>query len=193
MNPLQVITKYAPFGSLAHSMLVEHSFVVMEKALSIAESVKHLHPDYGFIREAAMLHDIGIVLVNEPRLGCSGIEPYICHGYLGRRLLEREGYPLHALVCERHIGMGITVNDIDAQNLPLPRRDMQPISVEEKIICYADKFFSKRMGQIRAEKSISEVRMEIEKFGTNSRKVFEELHLLFSKRPAPEKALWQEP
>jgi len=192
MNPLQIIVKYAPFGSLAHSLLVEHSFVVMEKAISIAESVKHLNPDCGFIREAAMLHDIGIVLVNEPRLGCSGIEPYICHGYLGRRLLEQEGYPRHALVCERHVGVGFTVNNIDEQHLPLPRRDMHPLSIEEKIICYADKFFSKRMDQIRAEKSISTVRMEIEKYGINSLKVFEELHALFNKRSAPEKALQQE-
>ena len=191
MDPLQIIRKYAPFGSLTYGMLVEHSLAVMEKALSVAESVKHLHPDRGFIREAAMLHDIGIVLVNEPRLGCGGNEPYICHGYLGRQLLEQEGYPLHALVCERHIGTGLTVNDIDAQSLPLPRRDMRPISIEEKIICYADKFFSKRIGQIRAEKSISEVHVEIEKFGADRLKAFAELHVLFSKRPAPEKDLQQ--
>lgn len=164
----------------------------MEKALSVAESVKHLHPDGDFIREAAMLHDIGIVLVNEPRLGCNGNEPYICHGYLGRRLLEQEGYPLHALVCERHIGTGLTVKDVDAQNLPLPRRDMRPLSIEEKIICYADKFFSKRTGLLRAEKSISAVRMEIEKFGSDKLTAFKTLHVLFSKRPVPGKALQQE-
>jgi uncharacterized protein len=192
MDPLQIIRKYAPFGSLTYGMLVEHSLAVMEKAISVAESVKHLHPDRGFIREAAMLHDIGIVLVNEPRLGCGGNEPYICHGYLGRQLLEQEGYPLHALVCERHIGTGLTVNDIDAQSLPLPRRDMRPISIEEKIICYADKFFSKRICQIRVEKSISEVHVEIEKFGVDRLKAFAELHVLFSKRPSPEKDLLQE-
>jgi len=193
MDPLQIITKYVPFGSLAHGMLMEHSVSVMEKALSVAESVRHLDPDFVFIREAAMLHDIGIVLVNEPRLGCSGTAPYICHGYLGRQLLEREGYHLHALVCERHIGTGLTVTDIDARNLPLPRRDMQPISIEEKVICYADKFFSKRMGRLRTEKSISDVRREIAKFGADKLTAFEELHALFSKRPPPEKDLLQEP
>jgi len=192
MDQLQLITKYAPSGSLAYSMLVAHSSMVAEKALSVAESVRHLHPDRQFIREAAMLHDIGIILVHEPRLGCSGDAPYICHGYLGRRLLEQEGYPLHALVCERHIGTGLTARDIGALNLPLPRRDMQPISIEEKIICYADKFFSKKLGQIRAEKSISDVRKEIEQFGTDRLKAFEELHALFSKKPSPGKDLQQE-
>ncbi len=187
MNPLQIIKKYVPFGSLAYDMLVDHSFAVMEKALSVAESAKGLHPDLIFIREAALLHDIGIVMVHEPRLGCSGNKPYICHGYLGRQLLEREGYPRHALVCERHIGTGITVRDIDTHNLPLPRRDMQPLSIEEKIICYADKFFSKRKGWLCNEKSISDVRIEIEKFGLEKLKSFEKLHVLFSNRPAPEK------
>ena len=187
MDPLQIIRKYAPFGSLTYGMLVEHSLAVMEKALSVAESVKHLHPDRGFIREAAMLHDIGIVLVNEPRLGCGGNEPYICHGYLGRRLLEKEGYPRHALVCERHIGTGLTVQDIMAQDLPLPKRDMQPRSLEEKIICYADKFFSKRIGQLSTEKAVSEVRSEMALFGPHRLKAFDELHALFSKRPSPEK------
>ncbi len=193
MDPIQIIMKYVPYGSPAYDILVEHSLAVMEKALSVAKSAGHLHPDLLFIREAALLHDIGIVMVHEPRLGCQGNEPYICHGYLGRRLLEQEGYPLHALVCERHIGTGITIIDIDTRNLPLPRRDMQPISIEEKVICYADKFFSKRMGRLRTEKSISDVRREIAKFGADKLTAFEELHALFSKRPPPEKDLLQEP
>jgi uncharacterized protein len=168
-------------------MLVEHSIMVREKALSAAERIRHLQPDFAFIREASLLHDIGIVLVNEPRIGCSGNQPYICHGYLGRQLLEQEGYPRHALVCERHIGTGLTIRDIIAQDLPLPKRDMQPRSLEEQIICYADKFFSKRIGQLTTEKSVSEVRSEMEKFGPDRLKAFDALHALFSKRPSPEK------
>ena len=191
MDPLQIIKKHAPSGSLSYDMLVEHSTMVREKALSVVEGVRHLHPDLAFIREAAILHDIGIVLVNEPRLGCRGDKPYICHGYLGRQLLEQEGYPLHALVCERHIGTGLTVHDIETQDLPLPRRDMQPRSLEEKIICYADKFFSKRIGQLRTEKTLSDVRNEMAKFGADRLKAFEELHALFRKKPFREKDLKQ--
>ena len=187
MDPLHIIRKYLPPDSLTFEMLVEHSTMVREKALAAAESVKHLKPDLAFIREATLLHDIGIVLVNEPRLGCKGDRPYICHGYLGRRLLEKEGYPRHALVCERHIGTGLTVQDIMAQDLPLPKRDMQPRSLEEKIICYADKFFSKRTGQLSTEKAVSEVRSEMALFGPHRLKAFDELHALFSKRPSPGK------
>ena len=187
MDPHHIIRKYLPPDSLTCEMLVEHSTMVREKALAAAENVKHLKPDLAFIGEATLLHDIGIVLVNEPRLGCSGDRPYICHGYLGRRLLEKEGYPRHALVCERHIGTGLTVQDIMAQDLPLPKRDMQPRSLEEKIICYADKFFSKRIGQLSTEKAVSEVRSEMAIFGPDRLKAFDELHALFSKRPSPGK------
>jgi len=39
--------------------------------------------------------------------------------------------------------MGLTVEDIDNKGFPLPRRDMRPLSLEERIICFADKFYSK--------------------------------------------------
>ncbi len=50
-----------------------------------------------FIEEAALLHDIGVCQVHAPGLGLHGRHPYIMHGVLGREILEREGYPLHAL------------------------------------------------------------------------------------------------
>ena len=95
------------------------------------------------MEEAAMLHDIGIFLTHAPSLGCNGPHPYLKHGHLGCKLLEKEGLPKHALVCERHVGVGITRKDVLDHKLPLPAKDMLPLSLEEKIICYADKFFSK--------------------------------------------------
>jgi len=145
MNPTDIIDEFYDPGSVAHDILIIHSKAVAAKALSVARHVSYLNPDLGFIEEATMLHDIGIVFVNAPELGCHGDKPYICHGYLGRELLEREGFPLHALVCERHIGAGLGITDIEKYHLLLPRRDMKPLSIEEKIICYADKFYSKRI------------------------------------------------
>ena len=60
-----------------------------------------------------MLHDIGIFLTHAPQIGCHGDKPYICHGYLGRELLEKEGFPRHAIVCETHVGVGLTIADIE--------------------------------------------------------------------------------
>ena len=58
-------------------------------------------------------------------------------------MLRLEGFPRHARVCERHTGAGIGIEDIEAHNLPLPHADFLPETMEEKVICYADKFFSK--------------------------------------------------
>lgn len=166
MDPLQVISKYYKPRSKAYNILVTHCRVVAEKALKIAEKHKELMADTNFIQEAASMHDIGIFKTNSPQLFCYGEHPYLCHGYLGCELLVSEGYPDHALVCERHIGVGITAEEIIANNLPLPLRDYVPLSVEEQIICFADTFFSKS-GDLMREKSVDEVRKSIKKFGNN--------------------------
>ena len=110
-----------------------------------------------------MLHDIGIFQTDAKEIYCFGTHPYICHGYLGSELLKAEGYPRHALVCERHTGAGISLQRIEEQNLPIPHREMIPLSLEEQIICFADKFFSKT--HLDREKSIEKARKSIEKHG----------------------------
>ena len=73
--------------------------------------------------------------------------------------------PRHALVCERHVGLGITKKEIILHNLPLPESDMCPVSIEEQIICYADKFFSKTGKFISKEKPVKKVLKRLEKYG----------------------------
>jgi uncharacterized protein len=46
-----------------------------------------------------------------------------------------------ARICERHTGSGLTAEEIVSGGLPLPERDFLPETLEEKIICLADKFF----------------------------------------------------
>ena len=174
MKPLNLIQKFYPEQSKTYSFLVPHSVAVTKKALEVAKRVEHLHPDFQFIEEAAMLHDIGIFMTDAAKIGCLGKKPYICHGYLGRELLEKEGFPKHALVCERHVGTGLSIADIDQQKLSLPRRDMQPQSLEEKIICFADKFFSKNSENLTVEKSIEQIQKSNLKFGEHKVKIFEQ-------------------
>lgn len=179
MNPFTIIEKYYDPESKAYHFLIHHSKMVTEKALKIAERVKHLDPDLHFIREASMLHDIGIFLTNEPKIGCYGDKTYICHGYLGRDILEKEGLPHHALVCERHVGVGLTVKDIEEKNLPVPMRDMIPLTIEEQIICFADKFFSKDSDFLFKEKPLERVRTSIAKFGQEKLRKFDEWLKIF--------------
>lgn len=173
MDPIEIIQKFYKVDTELYNLLVIHSKEVAKKALEIARRVPNLNPDWKFIEEAAMLHDIGIFLTNAPDLECFGDKPYICHGYLGGELLKKEGFPRHALVCERHTGMGISILDIEKEKLPLPKRDMQPISVEEKIICLADKFFSKDKGSLMVEKSLNQIRADHLKFGKDKVEIFD--------------------
>ena len=143
MNIRETILEFYRPGTRLYDIFMDHAGAVTARALDVAERLPHLSPDLAFIKQAAMLHDIGIVLTWAKRLECRGDAPYVCHGVLGRKLLDDRGFHRHGLVCERHVGVGISKTDIRHQKLPLPLRDMRPISIEEQIICYADKFFSK--------------------------------------------------
>ena len=108
MDPIDILAKYYKPGSKAFETLVAHGEQVARKALAAAERVSHLKPDLEFIENAAMLHDIGIRETDTPQLGCRGSHPYICHGILGRKMLESGGVQSYGLICERHIGVGIS-------------------------------------------------------------------------------------
>lgn len=162
MDYQQIINKYYPDNELKNILLV-HSRHVAIKALSIVDRHPELNADRLFVEEAAMLHDIGIIRCNAPDIQCYGTEPYICHGTIGAEMLRAEGFPLHARVCERHTGAGLSLNEIISQNLPIPHRDLLPESIEEQIICYADKFFSKT--RLYKEKTLEQAIRSLSKFG----------------------------
>ena len=173
MNPIEILAQYYDLRSETFNILVEHGEQVARKALAAARRVPELKPDLEFINTAAMLHDVGIFLTNSPDLGCSGQHPYICHGVLGGELLKDNGHSELALVCERHVGVGISIADIQRHYLPLPSRDMIPVSIEEQLICYADKFFSKNGTARPAEKSITEIIHNLNRYGPDKVQRFE--------------------
>lgn len=172
MKAAALLEKYLTDAD-ALAIVLAHSRLVAEKALKIADSLKFGSVDRKFIEEAALLHDIGVCRTNSPHLGCHSTEPYIRHGIIGREILEAEGLPRHALVCERHIGVGLTVADIIAQSLPLPERDMTPVSAEERIIAFADLFYSKKPEAVHVEKTVVEVRHNLARFGGHKAEIFE--------------------
>lgn len=171
MNPLEIIDKYYPDSNQLKEILLTHSQSVATKSLQIADNHPELQLNKEFLYEAAMLHDIGIFLTDAPDIYCTGSHPYICHGYLGAELVRTEGFPQHALVCERHTGAGLSLNDIIRQSLPVPHHEMLPVSLEEQVICFADKFFSKT--HLDTEKTIEKAHKSVSKYGEEGRKRFE--------------------
>jgi len=179
MDPYKILVNYYYPDSKTFNFLVTHSRAVAKKALEGAARVKHLNPDLKFIEEAALLHDIGIFKVSAHQIGCIGPSQYVEHGYLGRDILEREGYPVHALVCERHVGAGITADEVKKYRLPIPERDMLPITIEEQVICWADKFFSKYPTSLTEEKPLDRVRKMVAGYGAEQLARFDRWQEMF--------------
>lgn len=166
MNVLEIIDKFYAEQPDLRNLLLQHSEQVRDRALAIVDAHPELQADRPFVEEAAMLHDIGIIFCNAPRIFCVGEHAYIEHGYLGAELLRQEGLTRHAGVAERHTGTGLTLDEVKVNGWPIPLQDYSPRTIEEEIVCYADKFYSKtHLGETL---SLSKVRQSIWKYGSDS-------------------------
>ena len=143
INVKEIIDFYYPLDNELKKIYNIHAEKVTQLALEMANRHPELGVDIQFVEEAAMLHDLGIFLTDAPRIYCCGTEPYLCHGYLGAELLRSLGHERHARVCERHTGTGLTKDAIIANGWKLPVNDFVPETLEEQLICFADKFYSK--------------------------------------------------
>ena len=168
-------------------ILTIHSWKVAEKALEICDIHPGLMLDKEMVETAAMLHDIGIIRCDAGGIECFGTEPYICHGRIGANMLRQdaalfgvtaEEIEVYARVCERHTGAGLTQEQIINQGLPLPPLDYLPETTMEKVICYADKFFSKTHPE--REKTLEKVIKSLQKFGDDGVARFMQWHKRFS-------------
>ena len=166
----ELIHRYCEGNTQLEQILLRHSTDVARRALKIAKAHPELKVDEKLLWEAAMLHDIGICRIDAPSIFCYGTEPYIRHGILGAEILRAEGLPRHARVAERHTGTGLTAAEIERQNLPLPHQDFTPESIEEQIICYADKYYSKT--RLDIEKTPEQAIRSLEKFESDGIAVF---------------------
>jgi len=161
----EIINTYYPEGHPAREIYLEHVKAVKKACIKIAKHNKHLTISKKKLKAMAMLHDIGIFQTNAPDIGCYGNHRYLEHGYIGRAILEHEGLQEIAAVCERHIGVGITKKEIIEKDLPLPHREMMPRTNEERIVCFADKFFSKTSKNLSKPKSMERILSRMKKLG----------------------------
>ncbi len=176
MNYIKIALKHIPQD--LWGTYFAHSVLVTQMSLEIAERLKLDAETKQFIQEAAMLHDVGIGEVSMDKENPQNKPLYITHGIIGCRILNELGYPKHALVCRNHIGVGLT-NEIILQNkLPLPAEDMVPSTLPEKIITYADLFFSK--SQPFKKRALDEVVAKIVTYGEEQLNNFYQLHKKFS-------------
>ena len=185
IDPDVVIRHFYPEDTPLRRLLLRHSEQVRDKALAILANPARppLELDLQLVSTGAMLHDVGILQCHAPSILCEGTRPYITHGVIGAEMLRAYGQS-HSLdmepfarICERHTGAGSTAEDVRIQGLPLPPRDYLPETPEEKLVCLADKFFSKS-GDMQ-EKPFDRVRRSLEKFGPDTLDRFDALCRLF--------------
>ena len=168
MHPL--ILKYYPDDTPLRRLLLHHSEQVAHRALLICDRHPELCLNREFLQEAALIHDIGIFLTDAPGIHCHGTHPYLTHGVQGAALMRKEGREDLARICERHTGTGLTAENIREQGLPLPECDMLPETLEEQVVCYADKFYSKSHPE--RERTVEQTAKSLEKFGAKGVKKF---------------------
>jgi uncharacterized protein len=79
------------------------------------------------VEVSGLLHDIGRAKTHS-----------VNHGLIGGEIARSMGLPDSvAKVIERHVGGGVPKEE--AKRLGWPARDFLPVTLEEKIVCYADK------------------------------------------------------
>lgn len=112
--------------------IIKHSIAVATTAVELAESCirKGTHVDMTLVRSGALLHDVGRSVTTDVK-----------HGMEGAGILREAGFSEDlARIAERHVGAGIPKEE--AMALGLPPKDYLPATLEEKIVCYADKLVS---------------------------------------------------
>ncbi len=135
---LELLKKHSS-DDKSYKNVLAHAKAVQRLAVFIADDILEHHKDKGdvqiavdFIKSACILHDIG-------RFKCPPGPDSIKHGVVGADILRSEGVDeRYAHVCERHLGAGISKEEVEKKKLPLPVKDYLPVSIEEKIIAYAD-------------------------------------------------------
>lgn len=177
MDYRKIIDKYYPAGLPLRDIYMRHCRSVADLALEI--NARSAHPlSESLVEAAAMLHDIGIVATYAPGIECRGAAPYLTHGLLGADILRCEGAGEElARVAERHTGSGLTAREIVEAGMPLPAIDLLPETQLERLVCYADKFYSKSGSMKR--KDIPDVERQMVRYGEASLRRFRELQTQF--------------
>ncbi len=112
-----------------NSSVLRHALKVSEVAKDLADRVesKGYRVNKKLVTAGALLHDIGRAVTHD-----------VSHGVIGGQIVRRRKLDEQlARIVERHVGAGIS--EEEAAKLKLGTISLIPETVEEKIVCYADK------------------------------------------------------
>ena len=123
----EAIALHRKYGS--NGIIINHCRTVSRVAIALAEGLRDSGKklDLDVIRAAALLHDIGRSKTRA-----------VSHGEEGAEILMKEGLDNRVVQAVRcHVGAGISLEE--ARSMGLPGHDYIPRTLEERIVCFADK------------------------------------------------------
>jgi len=130
--------------------VIRHGEAVSELASEIAEAARTRgYPvNVELVEIGGLLHDIG-----------RGKTHSVHHAVVGAEIAETLGLPKSVVsIIRKHVGGGITARD--AKKLGWPRDVYVPQTLEEKIVCYADKLIEGSR-RVPIEKTIDKFSQEL--------------------------------
>ena len=126
-SDVESLALHRKYGS--SDRIVSHCKTVTRVAEILAEEFNRRgrQVDVRMVVAGAMLHDIGRSRVQT-----------VMHGVEGSRIITKEGADKEVVeIVQKHVGAGIS--PAEAKSLGLPDLDLIPRSLEERIVCFADK------------------------------------------------------
>jgi len=123
----EALALHKKYGS--NERIVSHCRTVAKVASLLADEfrMQGKAADARVVAAGALLHDIGRTRVQT-----------VGHGLEGSMMLEGEGVEKSVVdVVRKHVGAGIS--ELEAKSLGLPPLDYVPSTLEERIVCFADK------------------------------------------------------
>ena len=124
-----------------------HSEIILKVAQKIVAKLKDesISVNIDLLTKGTLLHDIGVYhCYDEDFNPNNNLPQYVEHGYIGYKIIRDIGIPEEiARFALRHTATGLTEKDIKKGNLNLPMGNYIPVTLEEEILTYADKFHTK--------------------------------------------------
>ena len=130
--------------------VIRHVEAVSQLAVEIAQACRErgFKVDLELVEIGGLLHDLGRAKTHS-----------VHHAVIGAEIAESLGLPERVVsIIKRHVGGGITGRE--AKKLGWPRDIYVPLTLEEKIICYADKLIEGSR-RVPIEKTIEQLSKEL--------------------------------
>jgi uncharacterized protein len=148
--------------------VIRHCEAVSELAKETAEicQKKGLKVNLELVEIGALLHDIGRSKTHS-----------VHHAVDGSKIAKKAGLPNSVVaIIERHVGGGITA--VEAEELGWPRGIYVPLTLEEKIVSYADKLIG-TSNRVPLKKTLDKLREEkLDAAAENVQKLYDEISKL---------------